>query len=242
MSERRVAVILAGGKGTRLAPYTAVFPKPLVPLGQYPVVEILIRQLVAAGFTELIFSTGYLAELIRSYFHDHPLKKKGITFSWIKESSPLGTAGPLRLIDDLPDNFLVLNGDLFTTLDFNNLYNNHIASKAILTIAMHSKRVNLQLGVVKHEGRKVTGYLEKPSYNYDVSMGIYAYSKHALDYITKGNRLDFPELVQTLREAGQTVECELSQARWLDIGNPDDYAAAQKEFAADPSIYLKQID
>ncbi len=242
MTERRVAVILAGGKGTRLAPYTAVFPKPLVPLGQYPVVEILVRQLVAAGFNELVFSTGYLAELIRAYFHDHPLKQKGITFSWIKESSPLGTAGPLRLIENLPDNFLVLNGDLFTTLDFDSLYRHHIASKAALTIAMHSKRVNLQLGVVKHQGRKVTGYLEKPSYNYDVSMGIYAYSKHALDYIPKGRRMDFPELVQTLRDAGERVECEMSQSRWLDIGNPDDYAAAQEEFASNPSIYLQNID
>ncbi len=242
MTARRVAVILAGGKGTRLAPYTAVFPKPLVPLGQYPVVEILVRQLVAAGFNELIFSTGYLSELLRAYFHEHPLKNKGVTFSWIKESSPLGTAGPLKLIPNLPENFLVLNGDLFTTLDFNSLYQNHTASKASLTIAMHSKQVNLQLGVVKHEGRQVTGYAEKPSYNYDVSMGIYAYSRQALDYIPEGQRMDFPELVQTLINAGKVVECQISQARWLDIGNPDDYAAAQEEFASDPSIYLRQID
>lgn len=241
MTERHVAVILAGGKGTRLAPYTAIFPKPLVPLGQYPVVEILVRQLVASGFNELIFSTGYLGELLRAYFHDHPLKKKGVTFTWIKESSPLGTAAPLRLIDNLPEHFLVLNGDLFTTLDFDRLYKNHVTSGATLTIATHSKRVKLQLGVVKHEGRKVTGYLEKPSYDYDVSMGIYAYSKKALEFIPEGEIMDFPDLVQTLGRAGELVECQFSEARWLDIGNPDDYAAAQEEFTADPSVYLQEI-
>jgi len=242
MTDRRVAVILAGGKGTRLAPYTAIFPKPLVPLGQYPVVEILVRQLVAAGFNELIFSTGYLGELLRAYFHDHPLKKKGVTFTWVKESSPLGTAAPLRLIDNLPEHFLVLNGDLFTTLDFNRLYKNHVTSGATLTIAMHSKRVKLQLGVVKHSGRKVTGYIEKPSYDYDVSMGIYAYSRKALNFIPENEIMDFPDLVQTLGKAGEVVECEFSEARWLDIGNPDDYAAAQEEFTADPAVYIQEIE
>lgn len=241
MSERRVAVILAGGKGTRLAPYTAVFPKPLVPLGQYPVVEILVRQLVSFGFNELIFSTGYLAELLEAYFHNHPLKKKGIVFSWIKEQKPLGTAGPLRRISGLPDNFLVLNGDLFTTMDFEKLFRNHLCSDAALTIAMHRKTVRLQLGVVKHHGSSVSEYLEKPVYEHNVSMGIYAYSKRALSYIQDGQRMDFPELVNSLIASGERVNCELSTARWLDIGNPDDYAAAQEEFTLDPSIYLREI-
>ncbi|MCD4708494.1 MAG: NTP transferase domain-containing protein [Candidatus Sabulitectum sp.] len=242
MTERRVAVILAGGKGTRLAPYTAIFPKPLVPLGQHPVVEILAQQLVAHGFNELIFLTGYLSELLRAYFHDHPLKKRGITFTWIKESSPLGTAAPLRLIDNLPEHFLVLNGDLFTTLNFSRLYDNHVSSGATLTIAMHCKKIKLQLGVVKHDGRKVTGYMEKPSYDYDVSMGIYAYSKKALGFIPKGEKMDFPDLVQILGNAGELVECEFSEAHWLDIGNPEDYAVAQEEFTADPSVYLREIE
>jgi NDP-sugar pyrophosphorylase family protein len=240
MKTRRVAVILAGGKGTRLAPYTAIFPKPLVPLGQYPVIEILVRQLVASGFNELIFSTGYLAELLEAYFHNHPLKGKGIVFSWIKEQAPLGTAGPLRLIDDLPENFLVLNGDLFTTLDFEGLYLNHLASDAALTIAMHSKIIKLQLGVIKHRGRNVIEYLEKPVYEHNVSMGIYAYSRRALSYIPEGEKMDFPELVNSLIGAGEKVQCEISTARWLDIGNPDDYAAAQEEFTLDPSVYLKE--
>ncbi len=107
---------------------------------------------------------------------------------------------------------------------------------------MHSKRIKLQLGVVKHDGRKVTGYLEKPAYDYDVSMGIYAYSKKALEFIPEGKIMDFPDLVQTLGKAGELVECEFSEARWLDIGNPDDYAAAQEKFAAEPSVYLQEIE
>lgn len=241
MNERRVAVILAGGKGTRLAPYTAVFPKPLVPLGQFPVVEILVRQLVSCGFNELIFSTGYLAELLEAYFHNHPLKKRGIRLTWIKEQAPLGTAGPLRLIEGLPENFLVLNGDLFTTLNFEALYKSHLESAPALTIAMHRKQIKLQLGVVKHSRRAVTDYLEKPVYDHNVSMGIYAYSRRALNLIPPGERMDFPELVKALLHCGERVECELSTARWLDIGNPDDYASAQEEFAADPSIYLPEI-
>jgi len=239
VTQAKVAVILAGGKGTRLAPYTAVFPKPLVPLGQYPVVEILARQLVAAGFNELIFSTGYLAEMLRTYFHNHPLKDQGVTFSWVTEPSPLGTAGPLRLIEGLPEHFLVLNGDLFTTLDFDSFFSRHIDSGAALTIAIHARQVNLQLGVVKHDGPLVTGYIEKPSYSFDVSMGIYAYSRRSLEYIPEASRMDFPELVLKLTEAGEKVACEKSDARWLDIGNPDDYAAAQEEFTADPSVYLQ---
>ncbi len=242
MKERRVAVILAGGKGTRLAPYTAVFPKPLVPLGQYPVVEILVRQLASAGFNELVFSTGYLAELLEAYFHKHPLRNRGIKFSWIKESTPLGTAAPLRLIPDLPDNFLVLNGDLFTTLNFEELYLGHVNSNAALTISMHSKRVKMQLGVVQHTGCRVTNYLEKPVYDHDVSMGIYAYSRKALEYIPENCAMDFPELVTSLIKAGETVECQMSTARWLDIGNPDDYATAQEEFGRDSSLYLRNID
>ena len=107
---------------------------------------------------------------------------------------------------------------------------------------MHCKKINLQLGVIKHDGRKVTGYLEKPSYNYDVSMGIYAYSKRALEYVPEGKKMDFPDLVKTLGNSGELIECEFSESRWLDIGNPDDYAAAQEEFAANPSIYLQQIN
>ena len=240
MAERRVAVILAGGKGTRLAPYTAVFPKPLVPLGQYPVVEILVRQLAADGFNELIFSTGYLGELLRTYFHDHPLADQGVSFSWVRESAPLGTAAPLKLMDDLPEHFLVLNGDIFTTLDFAGLYSSHVASGATLTIAMNRKDINLQLGVVEHSGRRVTGYLEKPTCSYDVSMGIYMYSRRALDFIPRGEKMDFPDLVKTLLANDELVECESTNAKWLDIGNPDDYATAQNEFTANPSLYLDE--
>ena len=230
MSERKVAVLLAGGKGTRLAPYTAVFPKPLVPIGQYPIMELIVRQLAAAGFNELVFSTGHLAELIEAYFFKHHLRERGVTIRFVREDKPLGTAGSLRLIDDLPPNFLVMNGDVFTTLDFGPMFMEHIASGATMTIATHRRHVKIQLGVLEREEERVTGYIEKPKYDYEASMGVYAYTDRAVSFIPENSYFDFPDLVQALIGAGEHVRCHLSEDDWLDIGNADDYAAAQEIF------------
>lgn len=234
------AIILAGGKGTRLAPYTAVFPKPLVPIGDYPVVEILVRQLHSAGFRRLVFATGHLSELLRAYFHEHPLLGRGMDFHWVRETVPLGTAAPLALVEDFPGDALVLNGDLFTTMDFSEFFSAHLRNGAALTVAAHTRQVSLNLGVLSRDGDRVTGYNEKPSYTFDVSMGIYGVSKKVLAYIPQGRRMDFPELVNTLLEKGECVRCVNPDCRWLDIGNPDDYAAAQKEFEADASLYMPE--
>lgn len=241
MSERKVAVLLAGGKGTRLAPYTAVFPKPLVPIGQYPIMELIVRQLAAAGFNELIFSTGHHAELIEAYFFKHHLRERGVTIRFVREDKPLGTAGSLRLIDDLPPNFLVMNGDVFTTLDFGRMFMGHIASGAPMTIATHRKRVKIQLGVLKSEEDRVTAYIEKPTYDYEVSMGVYAYTDRAVSFIPENNYFDFPDLVQALIGAGEHVRCDPSEDDWLDIGNPDDYAAAQEIFDQNPERYIEDL-
>lgn len=240
MSER-TAVILAGGRGTRLAPYTAVLPKPLVPLGNYPVVEILVRQLVSQGFDRLIFSVGHLAGLLEAYFRDHPVRDTGAEISWVRESRPLGTAGPLRLMEGLPESFLVLNGDLFTTADFAGLLEEHAGSGADLTIASRRKEVRLHLGVVVHEGERVVDYVEKPSYGFDVSMGIYAYSRSALELVEKDEHMDFPDLVLALISAGRSVRCSISRCQWLDIGNPEDYAEAQRLFEESPDSYLPPL-
>lgn len=241
MSGRRVAVILAGGKGTRLAPFTAVFPKPLVPVGEYPIIELLVRQLAAAGFKELIFSVGHLAQLIEAYFLHHPLRRSGVSIEYVREDRPMGTAGSLALIDDLPDHFLALNGDILTNLDFSRLYESHIASGAALTVAMRKKPVKLQLGVIQHEGTRIVGYLEKPTYEYDVSMGAYAYSRRALARMPAGERFDFPDLVLALIAAGDDVASFPSEDDWLDIGNADDYALAQERMASDPERYLPEL-
>ena len=245
-TERGTAVILAGGKGTRLAPYTAIFPKPLVPIGQYPVLDILVRQLVAAGFTRLFFSVGHLAELIEAYFLSHPLKiSRGLETAYVREEEPLGTAGPLRLIgDDLPEDFLVLNGDILTTLDFAALLERHRKSGAALTIAAHQRKVRLNLGVLVHDGQRLTDYVEKPSYDYDVSMGIYAYSSRAASLVPESGSFDLPDLVHALLEAGERVDCFLTDesCQWHDIGNPEDYASAQESFAESPSRYLPELN
>lgn len=242
MSERRVAVLLAGGKGTRLRPFTAAFPKPLVPVGELPIIDILVRQLVAAGFLEFVVSVGHLAHLVEAYFVDHPIRRHGTSFSFVRESSPLGTAGPLARISGLPEHFLVLNGDILTDLDFDQMFQKHLESGACLTVATTLRSVQIQLGVIERQGTTITGYKEKPRLDYEVSTGVYAYSRRALDAIPPGQRFDFPDLVLRLIQQGQRVVSYPVNAEWLDIGNPDDYALAQDRVAANPEGYLSFTD
>jgi NDP-sugar pyrophosphorylase family protein len=238
MKDRRLAVLLAGGKGTRLRPYTAVFPKPLVPVGEFPIIEILVRQLFAAGFREFVISVGHLAPLVQAYFTDHPVLGLGGTISFVREQDAMGTAGPLRLVPDLPENFLALNGDILTNLDFGALFDAHCASGALLTVATKARSVQIELGVVERDGLRIVGYKEKPSLHYEISMGAYAYSRRALELIPADRRFDFPELVLSSVGAGAHVAAYPVDADWLDIGNPDDYALAQERMAADPSRYV----
>jgi NDP-sugar pyrophosphorylase family protein len=223
------AVILAGGKGTRLSPYTKILPKPLMPIGEMPVLEVLIHQLVSQGVDEIILTVGHLAELMRAFFGDG--SQFGVPIRYSYEDHPLGTAGPLAFVKDLSDTFLVLNGDVLTDLNFRDLIDFHKQEKATATIAMHQRNVKIDLGVILcNGGSKVVGYIEKPTYEYRVSMGIYVFEPSLLQFIEPGRYLDFPNLVLKLLGEGEKVAGYLFDGYWQDLGRPDDYEQATQDF------------
>jgi NDP-sugar pyrophosphorylase family protein len=220
------AVVLAGGLGLRLRPYTTILPKPLLPLGDRPILEIILRQLAAAGFTKIDLCVGHLGELIRVYFSEGTRLPEGLELDWHWEpDEPLGTAGALRVVPGLEGTFLAMNGDVLTTLDYAKLVEHHHAQGAALTIAMHAKQVDINLGVLEHDGSRVTGYREKPTLHYDVSMGIYVYESRVLDHLPDGP-CQFPDLVQRLLDAGESVAAYRSDAEWFDIGTFGEYEKA----------------
>jgi NDP-sugar pyrophosphorylase family protein len=226
------AVILAGGKGVRLHPFTVVFPKPLVPLGDRPIIEVLIQRLIAFGITDITLTLGHLAELIKAYFHHRPQLTAQAWLRYIDEEEPTGTAGSLASVQGLDQTFLVMNGDLLTDLNFDALVSFHRRHGAALTIAAHQRRVKIDLGVLEcGDDYGLIGYNEKPELTYDVSMGIYVYEPSVLKFIAPGMYLDFPDLVLKLIAAGQKVCAMPCDCLWLDIGRPDDYARAQEIYA-----------
>jgi NDP-sugar pyrophosphorylase family protein len=229
------AVILAGGKGTRLRPYTAVFPKPLMPINDKPILEIVIRQLKSHGFDEVIITVGHLAELIMTFFNDG--SKYGIKIRYSREDKPLGTAGGLGLIKkELNETFLMMNGDVLTTLDYSDLVDYHKRNDAIATIALKKRHVKIDFGVVELDVDSIVGYTEKPKIDYLVSMGVYAFDPKVLEYIRPTEYLDFPELIKKLISNGETVKGYVYEGYWLDIGRPDDYERANREIG---EIYPK---
>lgn len=233
------AIILAGGKGTRLAPYTTIFPKPLVPLGHRPIVDIIIRQLAYYGFRKITMSVGPLSELIQAYFSNIENLPKGINISYAKEQQPSGTVGALSMIEGLDDTFLVMNGDILTSMDYSKLIRFHKEQGGLLTIGMHEKKVKIDLGVIETDAHGVlSNYIEKPEKKYPVSMGIYIYEPAVLKYIEPGEYLDFPHLVMRLLENGEKVVGYPCDAYWLDIGRHDDYENAQIEFESAPERFL----
>lgn len=223
------AVILAGGRGTRLAPYTTVLPKPLMPIGERPILDIIIQQLRHYGFSDITLAVGYLAELLMAYFGNG--ERLGVNISYSREEEPLGTAGPLSLVPGLSDRFLVMNGDVLTALDYSDMLSQHQASTAIGTVAVYPRSVQIDLGVVEYDEQcHLTDYIEKPTHQYQVSMGIYVFEPRVLDYIQPSVRLDLPDLVRQLVAAGETVNCYPYEGYWLDIGRPDDYQKALADF------------
>ena len=223
------AVILAGGKGSRLAPYTKVIPKPLMPIGDMPIMEVLLHQIKRAGVDEVILSVGHMASLLRAFFQEG--EQLGMCIRYSYEKTPLGTAGPLAMVDGLDDTFLVMNGDVLTTLDFSELVKFHRASKALVTIAMYNRQVNIDLGVLQlNGGHEVTGYIEKPTYDFQVSMGVYVFEPAVLKYIPPGQYYDFPTLILRLLEAGERVVGFPFSGYWQDLGRPDDYEQAILDF------------
>lgn len=224
-------VILAGGKGTRLAPYTTIFPKPLVPIGDRPILEIIIRQLARQGLGDILLSVGHLGELIEAYFQNGHRNIPGLQLEYFREKQPLGTAGSLAMIPGLDETFLVMNGDILTTLNYPALIRHHREHRSALTIAMHQKDVKIDLGVLEtNETGELTSYQEKPLYSFRVSMGIYVYEPHVLQYIPKGQYFDFPDLVRLLLNKGERIAGYPSQDYWLDIGRREDYELAQLEY------------
>jgi NDP-mannose synthase len=226
----RHVVILAGGKGVRLRPYTTVIPKPLVPIGeQYSILEIVLRQLAANGFLRATLAIGHLGQLIQAYVGDG--SQWGIEVDYVHEESPLGTVGPaLMVLDRLPENFLLMNGDILTDLDYGDLLETHIASRAPLTVATYQRVHQVDFGVLDVIDRKVVNFTEKPPLVYSVSMGIYGVSTRHLERYTPGLPYGFDELMLDLIERGTLPASYEFDGYWLDIGRPDDYDHANREF------------
>lgn len=226
------AIILAGGRGTRLRPYTMVVPKPLVPVGDRPVLDIVVRQLRRDGFGPLTVATGYLAELIEAYFGDG--ERYGVPIDYYREAEPLGTIGAIGMIEDLNEDFLVMNGDVLTDIDYRRMLEDHLSRDAAATIATHTRNIQVTLGVVEmnqdSDPTRVTGYREKPSMSYQASMGVYCFSPRALAYLEPAEKLDFPDLILRLIKSGETVHAWPSSGYWLDIGRHEDYEQAMDEF------------
>lgn len=223
------AIILAGGKGTRLRPFTASLPKPLVPVGDYPIIEVILRQLRKHGFREVIISTGHLAELIEAYCGDG--RRWGLRVRYVRETRPLSTAGALKNIRGLGPRFLTINGDILTTLDFCALVRHHDKTKNAATLALCKRTHVVSFGVLELDAKsRVRSYTEKPRHDYLVSMGVNVFDRRVLRHIRKGEPLGIPELVGRLLDAGEPIGGFTNKAEWLDIGRPEDFQEAQAIF------------
>jgi NDP-sugar pyrophosphorylase family protein len=231
------AVVLAGGKGARLSPYTKVLPKPLMPIGDMPILEVILRQMKLAGVTDVVLTVGHLSALLRAFFQDG--SQIGLNISYSYEDSPLGTAGPVAFVPGLEETFLVMNGDVLSTLALEKIIQFHKEEKAVATIATHHRQVKIDLGVIQWDGdARITGYIEKPSYDYSVSMGIYVFEPRVLAYIPKGQYYDFPDLVKALIANGERVVGYRFDGYWQDLGRPDDYESAAQDFDKMRSQFL----
>jgi NDP-sugar pyrophosphorylase family protein len=236
-------VILAGGKGSRLGPYTTVLPKPLLPVGDRAILDVVVHQLHDCGFREITLAVGYLAHLVRAVMGDG--SRYGVSINYNEETEPLGTVGPLAQIEDLDDSFLVMNGDVLTALDYGHLLDVHRESGNLLTVASHRRVVRTEYGVLHYSSQNgnmlaVSGFEEKPEIPYIVSMGVYAMEPAVLDHIQEGQYLDLPDLVLRLLAEGQPVGSYLYDGYWLDIGRHEDYEKALIEFEELRPMFLPQ--
>jgi NDP-sugar pyrophosphorylase family protein len=223
------ALIMAGGRGTRLLPYTTIIPKPLMPVGDRPILEILLWQLRAAGIREVVLSVGHLSHLFRAYFGDG--RRLGMRIKYVEETEPLGTAGSIGLaLPHLGGNFLMMNGDLLTTMDFGGFMRHHERSKAAATIGIHKRDVKIEFGVISvtPEG-DLKSYDEKPMLHYQLSMGVYVLNRRMVEpHVWPVRRVDAPDLMLNLLAARRRVSCYSEKCYWLDIGRPEDYRIANE--------------
>ena len=229
-TDKMRAVILAGGKGTRLKPYTTVIPKPLVPIGdEMPIMEIVVRQLASAGFTHLTIAVNHLAELIESFFGNGSKWNVKIDYSY--EDKPLSTIGPLTLIKDLPENFLVMNGDLLCDMDYREFYDYHVKMKNSITISAFKRTAQIDFGVLKYNSDQIlTEFIEKPVYDFSVSMGIYCFSRSVIEKIPEGSVYGFDQLMVDSIKNNEQVHVKPFEGFWLDIGRLEDYETANEKY------------
>jgi len=237
MNEDVTVVILAGGKGTRLAPYTTVLPKPLMPVLDMPILEIVLRQLKHYGFRNVVISVGHLAELIRAFFGDG--SKWQMNIRYVIEDKPLGTIGPLKLIDGLDKPFIVMNGDLLTDINFSELYRYHQQGQQKATVATTTKQVQISLGVLDTDpDRRLTGFREKPTHTYMASMGIYVYDPSIVGLIPADTHYGFDNLMLDMLASDRMVRIYPFDGLWLDIGRHEDYERASSDFERHRARFL----
>jgi len=232
------AIILAGGRGRRLLPYTTILPKPLMPVGDYSILEVILHQLKYFGFDDITISTGYLHELICAYLNNKKDTSPGIKF--VHEEEPLGTIGPLHLVPHLDESFLVMNGDILTDINYKELFAAHYRKKAIATIATCSRDVNIDFGVLEHNPKmKIQTFREKPIYHFEVSMGIYVLNREILHFVPENKPFGFDQLMYALTANKAEVYSYPYKGYWLDIGRPDDYERSIQEFEQNKDKFLK---
>lgn len=232
------AVILAGGLGTRLRPYTKVLPKPLMPIGPYPILEVVIRQLAQAGFEHITLAVNHQAKIIQAFFNSG--ENLGVYIDYSFEAKPLGTMGPLKIIADLPINFLVMNGDVLTDLNFKHFYDFHAKDNNLFTIASCKRDLPSEFGVldIGEKDSTLKGFREKPIIQYNVSMGIYMVSRMILEFIPEGLPYGFDHLMKDMLAIGRNIHVYKHSGYWLDIGRPSDYEQAIEMFETNCSLFL----
>ena len=231
------AIILAGGQGSRLRPYTTVLPKPLMPVGEFPIAEIIIRQFKACGITNIMISTGHLAGLIEAYFKDG--KQWGVKIQYVTEDDPLGTAGAVKLIKNLEDHFLVINGDVLIDLDFAKMLQDHKTRKNFATIAITQRTVKTDFGVIlKGKRNELVDYIEKPEHKSFVSVGVNVLNKECREYILGHESIGMPELMLRMKDKGKKVGCFEFKGMWLDLGRPEDLELSQEVFLKNREKFL----
>jgi NDP-sugar pyrophosphorylase family protein len=225
------AVILAGGKGTRLRPYTVALPKPLMPIGEYPILEVIIRQLRGAGFEHITLAVNHQADLFRAFFGNGD--KWGIKIDYSLEHMALSTMGPLKLIPDLPEHFLVMNGDILSDVPYGEFLDAHAREERLFTISAARREQRIDYGVLRTvDGQHLSGFEEKPCFPFMVSMGVYAVSRRVLEIIPENQAFGFDNLVLEYLQRDEKVNIVPHDGYWLDIGRPDDYQRAVDEWPA----------
>ena len=239
------AVILAGGRGVRLAPYTELLPKPLIPVGGIPILQIILLQLRNAGFSRVTLSVHYKADLIEQYFGDGDWL--GLRIDYCRESSPLGTAGPLSLVDSLDqtldETFLVMNADILTSIEFADVFASHMNSGALASAVLHSHNIHIDYGVAELDTEhRIMRYVEKPNLRFLVSAGIYVFEATVLEYIPPEECLDMPELLRKLMGHGHPINAYLFEGEWCDIGTISQYQGAQDRLSRHRGRYLRDGD